>query len=47
MATQTQQLYPAPYLEPFGEKVTDLTVAELNKPIDISTIAPQVAAIVL
>jgi hypothetical protein len=45
MATQSQQLYPAPYLEPFGEKVTDLTVAELNKPIDISTIAPQVAAI--
>jgi len=45
MATQTQQLYPAPFLEPAGERITDALIGEISKPVDISTIAPQVAAI--
>ena len=34
---------PPTFLEPFGEKLSDLTIAELQKPIDISKISPQVA----
>ena len=34
---------PPTFLEPFGEKISDLTIAELQKPIDISKISPQVA----
>ena len=38
------QVSTAPtFLEPFGEKLSDLTIAELQKPIDISKISPQVA----
>jgi len=34
---------PPTFLEPFGEKISDLTIAELQKPIDIGAISPQVA----
>ena len=34
---------PPAFLEPFGEKLSDLTIAELQKPIDIGAISPQVA----
>lgn len=34
---------PPTFLEPFGEKISDLTIAELQKPIDIAKISPQVA----
>jgi hypothetical protein len=34
---------PPTFLEPFGEKLSDLTIAELQKPIDIGAISPQVA----
>jgi hypothetical protein len=38
------QVSTAPtFLEPFGEKLSDLTIAELQKPIDIGAISPQVA----
>ena len=40
------QISTAPaFLEPFGEKLADLTQAELQQPIDISSIAPQVAGV--
>ena len=34
---------PPAFLAPFGEKISDYTVAELQKPIDIGAISPQVA----
>jgi hypothetical protein len=34
---------PPTFLEPFGEKLSDYTIAELQKPIDIGAISPQVA----
>ena len=34
---------PPAFLDPFGEKISDYTVAELKKPIDIGAISPQVA----
>ena len=37
--------YPAPFLAPFGELLADYTASELNRPVDISGIMPQVAAV--
>jgi hypothetical protein len=37
--------YPAPFLAPFGELLADYTVSELNRPVDIAGIMPQVAAV--
>ena len=37
--------YPAPFLAPFGELLADYTASELNRPIDITGIMPQVAAV--
>ena len=34
---------PPAFLEPFGEKMSDATVAQIGQPIDISKISPQVA----
>jgi len=34
---------PPAFLEPFGEKISDATVAQIGQPIDISKISPQVA----
>lgn len=34
---------PPTFLEPFGEKLSDYTIAELKKPIDIGAISPKVA----
>lgn len=35
--------YPAPFLEPAAERFTDLLVSQVNRPIDISNIAPGIA----
>ena len=37
--------YPEPFLAPAGETITDLLISEAKQPVDISKIAPQVAAI--
>ena len=37
--------YPAPFLEPAAERISDLIQSELRQPIDISTISPQVAGV--
>jgi hypothetical protein len=37
--------YPAPFLAPFGELLADYTASELNRPVDIAGIMPQVAAV--
>jgi len=37
--------YTGAFLEPGGERITDLLMAELQQPIDISAITPQVAAV--
>ncbi len=34
---------PPAFLEPFGEKISDATIAQIGQPIDISKISPQVA----
>jgi hypothetical protein len=34
---------PPAFLEPFGEKISDATVAQIGQPIDISKISPQIA----
>lgn len=44
-ATTQQQLYPAAFLQPFGERIADLTTSELNRPLDIGSISPGVAQI--
>lgn len=36
---------PPAFLEPFGEKLSDLTIAELNQPVNIADITPQVAQV--
>ena len=45
MAQEYTTSYPAPFLAPFGELLADYTASELNRPIDISGIMPQVAGI--
>ena len=45
MAQEYTSGYPAPFLAPFGELLADYTASELNRPIDISGIMPQVAGI--
>jgi len=45
MAQEYTTNYPAPFLAPFGELLADYTASELNRPIDISGIMPQVAGI--
>jgi len=37
--------YTGAFLEPAGERITDLLMAELNQPVDIKAITPQVAAV--
>ena len=37
--------YQEPFLGAAGEKITDLLMSELQQPVDISTIAPQVSAV--
>jgi len=37
--------YPAPFLAPFAELLADYTASELNRPVDIAGIMPQVAGI--
>ena len=36
--------YPAPFLEPAAERISDLIQSELRQPVDIASITPQVAA---
>ena len=36
--------YPAPFLEPAAERISDLLQSELRQPVDIASITPQVAA---
>ena len=43
--TEARQLYPAPFLQPFGERIAGLTTAEINRPLNIGDIAPDVAQI--
>tara|TARA_E500000318_G_scaffold3645_1_gene4026 strand:+ start:14651 stop:15592 length:942 start_codon:yes stop_codon:yes gene_type:complete len=38
-------VYPAPFIEPAAETLTDMLISEARRPVDISTIAPQVAAV--
>jgi hypothetical protein len=46
MADQTTTSnYPATFLQPFGERLADYTVSELNRPVDISGIMPRVAQV--
>ena len=45
MAQEYTSGYPAPFLAPFGELLADYTASELNRPVDISGIMPQVAAV--
>jgi hypothetical protein len=37
--------YPAAFIEPAAERLSDLLQAELKRPVDISKISPQVAAV--
>ena len=37
--------YPAPFLEPAAERISDLIQSELRQPIDIASISPQVAGV--
>lgn len=34
---------PAPFLEPAGERLTDLTIEQINQPVNIAGMAPKVA----
>tara|TARA_E500000318_G_scaffold57779_1_gene53541 strand:- start:697 stop:1638 length:942 start_codon:yes stop_codon:yes gene_type:complete len=38
-------VYPAPFIEPAAETLTDLLISEAQQPVDISKISPQVAAV--
>ena len=41
----TTPTYPATFVQPLGERIADFTASELNRPIDIQGIMPQVAGI--
>ena len=44
-AGQTQSGLPAAFLEPYASTIASYTISELQKPVDISAIAPRVAGI--